>query len=380
LLTYGPQGAAHADSGELLLVIPRPGTISPWASKATDIAHGCGLDAIARIERGVAYRVATRDGAPLTDAECALLMPRIHDRMTEAVYPTLDNAQRLFTHVTPQPLSVIDLIGGGRGAIVRANGELGLALSDDEIDYLTESFNRAGRNPTDVELMMFAQANSEHCRHKIFNADWIVDGVRRPQSLFAMIRHTHAANPQRTVVAYADNAAIMEGGTTRRFYAGASGLYTAHDETTHILMKVETHNHPTAIAPFAGAATGSGGEIRDEGATGIGAKPKAGLTGFTTSHLRIPGMMQPWELQDAPALLASARSPGGRGEKESGADAPRFWIGKPTASRRRLPSCWKDRSARHHSTMNSAAPICSGTFGPSNSRSPARRAAITSRS
>ena len=309
LLTYGPQGATHADYGELLLVIPRPGTISPWASKATDIARGCGLDAIRRIERGVAYRVSTAAGGPLADAARARLLPMIHDRMTEAVYPTLDDARRLFTHVDPQPLSVIDLIGRGRGALVAANAELGLALSDDEIDYLAASFDRVGRNPTDVELMMFAQANSEHCRHKIFNADWIVDGVRQPQSLFGMIRHTHAINPQRTIVAYADNAAVMEGGTVRRFYADASGLYAAHGEPTHILMKVETHNHPTAIAPFPGAATGSGGEIRDEGATGIGAKPKAGLTGFTVSHLRIPGLPQPWEIDyGKPDRIASALS------------------------------------------------------------------------
>jgi phosphoribosylformylglycinamidine synthase len=307
LLSYGPHGAEHADTGEMLLVIPRPGMISPWASKATDIAHGCGLDAIVRIERGVVYRVTARAGAPLADTERAALLPRIHDRMTEAVYPALDDAQRLFTHVEPLPLSIIDLLGSGRGAVVRANVELGLALSDDEIDYLTENFQRVGRNPTDVELMMFAQANSEHCRHKIFNADWIVDGVRQPQSLFGMIRHTHAVNPQRTVVAYIDNAAIMEGGRTRRFYADAGGLYTAHDETTHILMKVETHNHPTAIAPFPGAATGSGGEIRDEGATGIGAKPKAGLTGFTVSSLRIPDLPQPWEFDyGKPDRIASA--------------------------------------------------------------------------
>ncbi len=309
LLIYGPQGAAHSDNGELLLVTPRPGTISPWASKATDIAHSCGLDAVARIERGIAYRIVTRDGAPLADNQRAQLLPKIHDRMTESVLLTLDAAQCLFTHVKPQPLSLIDLLGRGRGALVAANVELGLALSDDEIDYLTDSFHRVGRNPTDVELMMFAQANSEHCRHKIFNADWIVDGVRQPQSLFAMVRHTHAINPQRTVVAYADNAAIMEGGSTRRFYPDANGLYAAHDETTHILMKVETHNHPTAIAPFPGAATGSGGEIRDEGATGIGAKPKAGLTGFTVSHLRIPGMPQPWEIDyGKPDRIASALS------------------------------------------------------------------------
>jgi phosphoribosylformylglycinamidine synthase len=246
--------------------------------------------------------------------------------MTEAVYPTLDDARRLFTHVEPRLMTMIELLRRGRDALVTANAALGLALSDDEIDYLTENFERAGRNPTDVELMMFAQANSEHCRHKIFNADWIVDGVREPQSLFGMIRHTHAMNPQRTVVAYADNAAIMEGGRTRRFYAGPGGLYSACDETMHIVMKVETHNHPTAIAPFPGAATGSGGEIRDEGATGIGAKPKAGLTGFTVSHLRIPGLSQPWELPEAPATLTPAPLPGGEGRQERSAE---YWIGKP---------------------------------------------------
>ncbi len=307
LLTYGPHGDLHADSGEMLLVIPRPGTISPWSSKATDIAHSCALDAIARIERGIAYRVSTYDRLPPSDSERALLLPRIHDRMTEAVYPTLDDARRLFKHVKPQPMSMIELLGDGRDALITANTTLGLALSDDEIDYLEANFRRARRNPTDVELMMFAQANSEHCRHKIFNADWIIDGERQPQSLFGMIRHTHALNPQRTIVAYADNAAIMEGGKARRFYAGSNGLYSAHDETTHILMKVETHNHPTAIAPFPGAATGSGGEIRDEGATGIGAKPKAGLTGFTVSHLRIPGLLQPWEIDyGKPNRIASA--------------------------------------------------------------------------
>jgi phosphoribosylformylglycinamidine synthase len=309
LLVYGPQGGAHADEGALLLVIPRPGTISPWASKATDIAHRCGLDAIERIERGVAYRISTRDAAPLANSERAALLPKIHDRMTEAVYPSLGDAQRLFTHVAPKPSSTIDLMGYGRAAIAAANRDLGLALSDDEIDYLSDSFGAIRRNPTDVELMMFAQANSEHCRHKIFNADWIIDGVRQPQSLFGMIRHTHAVNPQRTLVAYADNAAIMEGGNARRFYAGANELYAAHDQTTHILMKVETHNHPTAIAPFPGAATGSGGEIRDEGATGLGAKPKAGLTGFTVSHLRIPDLPQPWETDyGKPERIASPLS------------------------------------------------------------------------
>jgi phosphoribosylformylglycinamidine synthase len=314
LLTYGPHGAAQGDDGELLLVIPRPGTISPWASKATDIAHNCGLGAIERIERGVAYRIAVRNGHRLDEATRANLLSLIHDRMTEAVFPALSDAARLFTHFPPRPLVTIDLVGRGREAIAEANGAFGLALSNDEIDYLAETFLRAGRNPTDVELMMFAQANSEHCRHKIFNADWIIDGKRQSQSLFAMIRHTHAANPQRTVVAYADNAAIMEGTKARRFYPNSDARYAVHDEATHILMKVETHNHPTAIAPFPGAATGSGGEIRDEGATGIGARPKAGLTGFTTSHLRIPGLARPWELPEP------------RSSSESNAE---FWIGKP---------------------------------------------------
>jgi phosphoribosylformylglycinamidine synthase len=307
ILTYGPHTAERAEEGELLLVIPRPGTISPWASKATEIARNCGLAPVERIERGVAYRVMTRHSKPLGESDRAALLPLIHDRMTEAVFPTLDDAARLFTHFEPQPLATIDLARRGRAAIEEADAALGLALSADEIDYLVEQFRRNGRDPTDVELMMFAQANSEHCRHKIFNAEWIVDGARQPQSLFAMIRHTHAVSPQGTIVAYADNAAVIEGATVQRFYAGADGRYTAHLEPTCTLMKVETHNHPTAIAPFSGAATGSGGEIRDEGATGIGAKPKAGLTGFTVSHLRIPGLVQPWEDEfGKPDRIASA--------------------------------------------------------------------------
>src|SRR6266567_3154889 len=307
ILTYGPHSAAHAEEGELLLVVPRPGTISPWSSKATDIAHNCSLTTVSRIERGIAYRVAIRDGRPLADGERAVLLSNIHDRMTEAVFPSLDDATRLFKHFAPRPLQTIELDKGGRAAIGRANAALGLALSSDEIDYLADQFRRAGRNPTDVELMMFAQANSEHCRHKIFNAEWIIDRVRQSKSLFAMIRHTHAMSPQRTIVAYEDNAAVMEGAVARRFYPDPDGRYTACAEATHILMKVETHNHPTAIAPFPGAATGSGGEIRDEGATGIGARPKAGLTGFTVSNLRIPGLAQPWEIDyGKPDRISSA--------------------------------------------------------------------------
>ncbi len=307
LLTYGPRDGSNDDAGELLLVLPRPGTISPWASKATDIAHNCGLRAIERIERGLAYRITVRDGASLSAADRDALLPLLHDRMTEAVFPALADAARLFVRVAPRQLESIDLTGRGRDAIVEANAALGLALSDDEIDYLAASFRGVGRNPTDVELMMFAQANSEHCRHKIFNADWTIDGRRQPLSLFAMIRRTHEANPEGTIVAYEDNAAVMEGATARRFYPGEDGHYGARAELTHVLMKVETHNHPTAIAPFPGAATGSGGEIRDEGATGIGAKPKAGLTGFTVSNLRIPGLPQPWEIDyGKPGRIASA--------------------------------------------------------------------------
>ncbi|MDQ6923439.1 MAG: phosphoribosylformylglycinamidine synthase [Pseudomonadota bacterium] len=331
ILTYGPHSTEHADRGELYLVIPRPGTISPWCSKATDIAHNCGLASIKRIERGIAFRVVTRDGAVLSDAERAALLPQIHDRMTEAVYGSLADASRLFWHVAPRPLATIALATRGRSAIEDANGALGLALSDDEIDYLADYFGpkHAGRDPTDVELMMFAQANSEHCRHKIFNADWIIDGKRQEHSLFAMIRHTHRVSPQGTVIAYADNAAVADGRRVRRFYSGADGRYEARWEPTDFVMKVETHNHPTAIAPFPGAATGSGGEIRDEGATGIGAKPKAGLTGFTVSHLRIPGLAQPWELPDAPPDANPSSFPGGQAKTECGARATEYWIGTP---------------------------------------------------
>ncbi len=296
LLTYGEDaGGAVSTPTARWLVVPRPGTISSWSSKATDIARNCGLDAVRRIERGVVFDVRTTDGAPLAATAQAALLALIHDRMTEAVLPDVDDVGQLFAHVPPPPLTSIALLAHGRGALETANVELGLALAPDEIDYLDEHFRRLQRDPTDVELMMFAQANSEHCRHKIFNADWIVDGVPRPRSLFAMIRETHRAHPGGTVVAYSDNAAVMEGATVARFHPREGGRYGAADELTHTLMKVETHNHPTAIAPFPGAATGAGGEIRDEGATGIGGKPKAGLTGFTVSHLRIPGLPQPWE-------------------------------------------------------------------------------------
>ena len=311
LLTYGPRTDASAlPDGDRLLVVPRLGTISPWSTKATDIAHSCGLKQIRRIERGVMWYFGKSDGRPLGAAERERIAPLIHDRMTENILYDLAQAAALFRHDAPAALRVVDLAAGGRASLERANREWGLALSEDEIDYLLEHFTRLGRQPTDVELMMFAQANSEHCRHKIFNADWIVDGKRQGDSLFGMIRHTHAANPRGTLIAYEDNAAVIEGGRTGRFFPEpGSGVYRYHEDDTHILMKVETHNHPTAIAPFPGAATGSGGEIRDEGATGRGAKPKAGVTGFSVSNLRLPGAEQPWE-QDygRPGRIVSALS------------------------------------------------------------------------
>ena len=308
ILTYGPESDAVEPQGELVLVVPRVGTISPWSSKATDIAWNCGLDVVERIERGTAFWAGTHDGGPLTTAERDAAASLLHDRMTETVLGSLDDAARLFEHFKPAPLATVDLLGRGVAALQRANADMGLALSEDEIEYLFEHFARAGRNPTDVELMMFAQANSEHCRHKIFNAAWVLDGRPQEHTLFDMIRATHQANPRGTVVAYADNAAIMEGASVTRFYPQDGGEYRCTDTLTHTVMKVETHNHPTAISPFPGAATGAGGEIRDEGATGRGAKPKAGLTGFTVSNLRIPGFEQPWERDGAgrPRRIASA--------------------------------------------------------------------------
>jgi len=306
LLTYGPTRKQQVTGGTLVLSVPRFGTISPWSSKATDIAHNCGLENVYRIERGVAYRLAAEP--PPAGDELAVAAACLYDRMTESVVYDMDQAGRLFEHHEPVPMSEVDLTGGGREALVNANVALGLALSEDEIDYLLEHFTREGRNPTDAELMMFAQANSEHCRHKIFNADWIVDGEAKPRSLFQMIKNTYAVSPAGVLSAYTDNAAVMEGWRSRRFYPDpVSGRYAYHDEDVHILMKVETHNHPTAISPFAGAATGSGGEIRDEGATGTGAKPKAGLTGFSVSHLKIPGYRQPWEAEHGkPDRIVSA--------------------------------------------------------------------------
>ena len=307
LLRYGPTAAQRHLTGEpTFLVVPRPGTISPWSSKATDIAHNCGLSHVRRIERGVAYYLESAQ--PLNPADLIALQPLLHDRMTEAVLELTADPAVLFAQAEPAPLATVDVLGGGREALVTANRELGLALSDDEIDYLLGNFIRLERNPTDVELMMFAQANSEHCRHKIFNADWIIGGVTQSRSLFAMIRHTHQRHSDGVLSAYSDNAAVMTGFPAGRFFPDShDGQYRYHPEAVHILMKVETHNHPTAISPFPGAATGSGGEIRDEGATGRGAKPKAGLCGFSVSHLRIPEFVQPWEQEyGKPGRIVSA--------------------------------------------------------------------------
>jgi len=293
--------AAHADD-ELFVVVPRIGTISPWSSKATDIALLCGLGSLLRLERGICYRISG-----IAHDQHAAVAALLHDRMTESVLSDVDQLSQLFAHHSPKPLVVIDLLSGGRVALEEANRDLGLALAEDEIDYLLENFRLLGRNPSDAELMMFAQANSEHCRHKIFNADWVIDGEEQERSLFAMIRNTHQLHPEGTLVAYSDNSSVIEGGASRRFYPDANGSYAAHDDDMHILMKVETHNHPTAISPFSGAATGSGGEIRDEGATGVGSKPKAGLCGFSVSNLRIPGFEQPWEVDyGKPERIVSA--------------------------------------------------------------------------
>jgi phosphoribosylformylglycinamidine synthase len=306
LLRYGPADSGAEAHGELLLVVPRSGTVSPWSSKATDIAHVCGLTAVRRIERGIAYYLA----APrkLTQPEWSCAAAALHDRMIEQVLRDPGAAAGLFHHSAPKALETVPVLAEGRPALQAANASLGLALSDDEIDYLLDAFRALARDATDVELMMFAQANSEHCRHKIFNAEWIVDGEPSAKSLFGMIRNTYAKSPQGVLSAYKDNSAVIEGWPGHRWFAQPDGgAYAGFDEPIDILMKVETHNHPTAISPFPGAATGSGGEIRDEGATGRGAKPKAGLVGFTVSNLRIPGATQPWE-QDLgkPDRIASA--------------------------------------------------------------------------
>jgi phosphoribosylformylglycinamidine synthase len=315
LLTYGtavPDGLRVADSpreprgGHRILVTPRVGTESPWSSKATDILHVCGLSAVARVERGTVYFIES--SATLAVADLNKLAAHLHDRMTESVWADSVEPVGLFHAAAPRPLRHVALGARGSEALARANRDWGLALSSDEIDYLVRVFQQLGRDPTDVELMMFAQANSEHCRHKIFNADFVIDGESMPRSLMALIRATYARNPEGVLSAYRDNAAVIEGATATRFFADPlTRRYVGSFEPMDILMKVETHNHPTAISPFPGAATGSGGEIRDEGATGIGAKPKAGLTGFSVSNLKIPGMRQPWEIDfGKPDRIASA--------------------------------------------------------------------------
>ncbi len=292
LLCYGEPYAGPLD-GALIVVTPRFGTVSPWASKATDIARNCGLP-VHRIERIVEYRISLKSGLlgkpGLTEAQLAQVADLLHDRMTESVMFERATASGLFASLPAAPMAHVDVLGGGKPALLAANTEFGLALADDEMDYLVQAFTRLQRNPTDVELMMFAQANSEHCRHKIFNAQFTIDGVVQPHSLFGMIRHTHQTNPQHMLVAYADNASVMAGGVVERFSAPSAAVaglasYARQSATQHILMKVETHNHPTAISPFPGAATGAGGEIRDEGATGRGSRPKAGLTGFSVSQI-----------------------------------------------------------------------------------------------
>jgi phosphoribosylformylglycinamidine synthase len=303
LLRDGGEPPPPAAGETRLFVVPRLGTISPWSSKSTDIARSCGLGRVRRIERGVAW---TFDGIALDEALPAADL--FHDRMTESVLTDADEAARLFERAEPTPLASVDVLARGLDALREADRRLGLALSRDEIDYLAATFRQLGRDPSDAELMMFAQANSEHCRHKIFNADWFVDGERKEQSLFQMIRHTHACSPDGVLSAYRDNGAVLVGSQGSRFFADPdTRIYAAHAETLPIVIKVETHNHPTAISPFPGAATGSGGEIRDEGATGRGAKPKAGIAGFSVSNLRIPGAERPWEKDfGRPARIASA--------------------------------------------------------------------------
>ena len=294
LLQYGPMEQPVTASGQLLLVVPRSGTISPWSSKATDIAHNCGLQDVVRIERGTAYYIES--SAVLSEQQINDLGDLLHDRMVETVFTDLQQAQTLFVQHQPKPLTEVDIIAGGVKALKDANISLGLALADDEIEYLVSSFKELERNPTDAELMMFAQANSEHCRHKIFNASWTLDGEDQPNSLFGMIRNTHKLGGENVLSAYSDNAAVVAGSMGGRFYPDPeSKEYGYSQEPVHLLMKVETHNHPTAIAPFSGAGTGSGGEIRDEGAVGRGSKPKVGLVGFTVSNLQIPNYTQPWE-------------------------------------------------------------------------------------
>jgi phosphoribosylformylglycinamidine synthase len=305
LLSYGPKMHDVEHQGQRVFVLPRFGTVSPWSTKATDIVNHCGLDKISRVERCVGFYI---NSSIELDTQAMLKIANlIHDPMTESVVTDISEARGLFRHELPAPLFEVPLLSQGKSALQSANIELGLALSDDEINYLVDQYTSLEKNPTDVELMMFAQVNSEHCRHKIFNADWIVDGETKEHSLFRMIRETHIQNSKGTLVAYSDNSSVLAGSYGERFFANPETKeYQGHSENIHILCKVETHNHPTAISPFPGAATGSGGEIRDEGATGRGSKPKAGLSGYSVSNLRLPDAPRAWEGAEAkPARIAS---------------------------------------------------------------------------
>lgn len=358
LLDYGPEAQPAAESATLLFVAPRPGTISPWSSKATDIAHGCGLKTIRRIERGTAFYLSAPDANPLTAREVAQAARLLHDRMTQCVFVRLQDAAQLFTEARPRALRHIDTMSRSRDALVEANLDLGLALDEDEIDYLAAAFTELGRNPTDVELMMFAQANSEHCRHKIFRADFIVDGKKMPQSPFQMIQNTFERHPDGVLSAYSDNAAVISGRVATRLVPDpASSEYLPQHEAMPLLLKVETHNHPTAISPHPGASTGSGGEIRDEGATGRGSKPKAGVTGFACQTCK---------------SLATC----GLGKSTRSASL--------TASCRRSTLCSMALSEAPRSTTNSAGPLLLACFEVSSSKCRAqlatRCAGIISRS
>ena len=320
LLNYGPTPSKVLENTFDVLVVPRLGTISPWASKATDIVGNCGVAGVLRVERGTLFSVQMKAGTVLSEDEKRALAALLHDRMTESAVPPDFPVQNLFVDLQGRPMETVPLLAQGRKALEEANADMGLALSDDEIAYLADAFEKLQRDPTDVELMMFAQANSEHCRHKIFNAEWTIDGEKKAETLFGMIRATHKAAPQFTITAYADNAAIFEGRDVERLYPRPSdadpfgSTFEMKTERTHTVFKVETHNHPTAISPFPGASTGSGGEIRDEGATGRGAHPKAGLTGFTTSALRLSEAPHKWEDDsDCSAGVENAQSYGAPG-------------------------------------------------------------------
>mgnify|MGYP006077193529 FL=1 len=307
ILTYGEDIKEEVSPKNAIFIGPRIGTISPWSSRATDIVQQCGID-ILRIERIKTISFVTNSGKPLSKRDKEAIGQLLYDRMTESIFIDQDDINKLFIHHNPRPLNHIDIIDKGISELQSFNEAQGLALSDDEINYLFKYFSSENRNPTDAELMMFAQANSEHCRHKIFNANWILNNKEQSESLFSMIRNTHKISPQKTIVAYSDNSSIIEGSVIKRFYPDINNKFIEHNELTHYLMKVETHNHPTAISPFAGAATGAGGEIRDEGATGRGSKPKAGLAGFSVSYLRIPNFIRVWEKNNIgkPERIASA--------------------------------------------------------------------------